>query len=130
MLKNTVDYKKNKIEFMEIEDITVPMIESVENTEENIKALSFLLIDGVLCGKNNGYKTNEKHLIYFNGTRTVIWINIKGFIHMVTTEKKYGEHYRIHPKKNIIENINDGFYNSKELINNCINVQEKYNIYQ
>jgi hypothetical protein len=129
MLKENRNYGKNSVDFINIEEVTVPVITSTENTTENIKLLQDLLIDAVFCKNGYGYKTNENHLIYFNNHRFVIWINSKGFIHMVNTEKKYGDHYRLHKKNNTMDYVKDTFLDSLELIQNCINVQEKTNIY-
>lgn len=130
MLYPNKDYGSNKIEYRVVEGVTVPLITS-ENTEAtNISKLQSLMIDGVFSKGSSGYIPNENHLIFFNGRRFVVWVNSKGFIHMVLTESINGDHYRIHKTKNTLDYVKDSGYDSRRLISSSINVIEKRNIYK
>lgn len=128
MLKNK-EYKNTNIVYENIEGMIIPFITCENNDIESIQGLQDVLIDGVFSKNGIGYISNENHLIYFNSNRFVVWVNNRGFIHMVLTSGKYGEHYVIHKTKNTIDPKKDGFWDNKELINSCINVINKNNIY-
>ncbi len=126
------EYCQNNITYFDREGVMLPSIESKSKETENIKGLYNLLIDFVFSKDREScaYDTNENHLIYFNGVKCVTWINTKGYIHFVLlTRKITSEHIRFDKNGNIV-NVNDGYYNSVDLIKSSINYISRSNIYK
>lgn len=131
MLKKGFNYGANDIDYFNTADgITLPVIESKSYDADNISKLQSLLIDGVFSEGGLGYYSNKNHLVFFNSLRCVVWVNSRGFIHIVEVEKRLsGGHYRIHKTKNTMDVVKDNFYDSRKLIDSCENVIAKKNIY-